>query len=227
MTRNCPLMLFSGLAADDSVFWPQKVAFPELTLPRWLDPLPRESLEAYCKRWASELAPCAPNIIGGASFGGIIALEMAKYLQPAAVILIGSVRKCSDMPSYVRGLSPVRKLVPLLPWRVLQTLAAGINCRLFAKQFPHVSGVVQQFSNADRNVLRWSIQQLLAWQGPPQMDCPIYQIHGSHDRILPMRQGAEQVANGGHVISLTHPKEVNAFIQGILERHPPADRGAE
>ena len=220
-------MLFSGLVADESIFGPQKLAFHGLTVPGWLDPLPGESLAEYCKRWASELAPCSPHIIGGASFGGIIALEMAKYLKPAAVILIGSVRKREDLPLHIRTLFSARAFVPWVPWRALQSLATCVKRPLFAKHFPHVSGVVRQFSNANRNVLCWSVQQLLAWQGPSQIDCPIYQIHGSHDRILPVRKSVEQIANGGHVISLTHAKEVNAFIHRIMKQHPPNDHVAE
>jgi pimeloyl-ACP methyl ester carboxylesterase len=212
-------MLFSGLAADESIFWPQKRAFPGLVVPRWIAPLPRETLANYCERWAASLAPIAPRLIGGASFGGIIALEMAKHLQPAAVILIGSLRRREDLPWYIRAIAPARTLVPWVPWRALQSLAAGVNRPWLAKRFPHSSGVMRQFSNADCGVLSWSLQQLLAWQGTAPPNCPIYQIHGSHDRILPLRKGAERIANGGHIISLTHAKEVNAFLHEIMDRH--------
>ena len=41
------LILFSGLAADAQVFAPQKLAFPDLLVPQWPTPLPKESLSAW------------------------------------------------------------------------------------------------------------------------------------------------------------------------------------
>ena len=37
-----PLILFSGMGADDGVFEPQLKSFPQLTVPRWIPPLPHE-----------------------------------------------------------------------------------------------------------------------------------------------------------------------------------------
>ena len=47
---------------------------------------------------------------------------------------------------------------------------------------------------------------------PPEV--PIFQIHGRHDHVIPVdRVDADQIIpNGGHLISLTHPTEVNDFL---------------
>ncbi|WP_425616990.1 alpha/beta fold hydrolase [Anatilimnocola sp. NA78] len=206
-----PLILFSGLAADASVFAPQKLAFPQLVVPRWLKPERRETLAHYCERFAAEICPRTRCVLGGASFGGIFALEMARYLDPLAVVLIGSLRGPSELPRRVRLWRPFRSLVSLCPITPFQWSAGTMS--LVQQRWPHFAGVARQFSQADADVFRWSVQQLLAWQNAPVITCPVFQIHGQYDRVLPARYTrADVIVPGGHVISLTHPQEVNEFL---------------
>lgn len=97
-----PLILFPGLAADANIFAPQKLAFPQLVVPAWPIPGNDDTLETYCHRIADDLQPLGPAVIGGASFGGIIALHIAQRLNPLAVILIGSVRSPDQLPRIVK-----------------------------------------------------------------------------------------------------------------------------
>jgi pimeloyl-ACP methyl ester carboxylesterase len=50
--------------------------------------------------------------------------------------------------------------------------------------------------------------------------CPIYHLHGDRDWTLPFRYTDPNkiVAGGGHVLSLTHPGEVNAFVKNVLSQ---------
>jgi thioesterase domain-containing protein len=82
------MVLFPGLAADAAVFASQKRAFPQLQVPAWPAPMVSETLTAYCERLAGIIQPQPKSIIGGASFGGIVALEIARFLDPAAIILL-------------------------------------------------------------------------------------------------------------------------------------------
>ncbi len=86
--KSTPLILFSGLAADANMFVPQKIAFPQLIVPNWPTPRQNETLDSYCDRIADDLRPHGRAILGGASFGGIIALHVAKRIDPSAVLLI-------------------------------------------------------------------------------------------------------------------------------------------
>ncbi|QDU31134.1 Alpha/beta hydrolase family protein [Anatilimnocola aggregata] len=217
-----PLILFSGLAADASVFAPQKLAFPQLVVPRWLKPERRETLTSYCERVAAEIRPNTRCVLGGASFGGIIALEMAQYLNPLAVVLIGSVRGPSELPRRVCFWRPFRSLVPLAPVTPFQWSAGKVS--LLQQWWPHFAGVARQFSQADADVFRWSVRQLLAWQNAPVVDCPVFQIHGQFDRVLPARlTRPDVVVPGGHVISLTHSQAVNEFLRHSLQQVARAD----
>ena len=67
VATNTPLVLLSGLAADASVFTPQKIAFPQMQCPRSLNPERSETINDYAARLAETIGE-GPCIIGGASF---------------------------------------------------------------------------------------------------------------------------------------------------------------
>ncbi len=215
-----PLILFSGLAADKNVFLPQKAAFPDLIVPAWPRPQRGETLREYCARMAEQLRTDAaairdtPPIIGGASFGGIVALHMAELLRSQAVVLIGSVRSPTELSRLAKLSRPLCPLVSLLPVRLLQALSWPLTTRFARRRASHLSGLARQFWRADPCVLRWSLQRILDWSAEPVVDCPVLQIHGNRDWVLPISNTQPDVVvqGGGHVISLTHANEVNDFI---------------
>ncbi len=214
-----PLILLSGLGADASIFAPQLARFPQLIVPPWTTPRPEDSLSQYCERMASTLSVMGPCVIGGASFGGIIALEMARFMNPLAVLLIGSVREPAHLPQHVRALRPLRRLTDWLPLAMFQWSVGPLGTRSGRRLAPHLGSLARQFGQADRAVLRWSMRQMLTWSEPPVLTCPVFRIHGDCDRALPLRgQPDVIVSGGGHVISLTHPEQVNGFIDHSLRR---------
>jgi pimeloyl-ACP methyl ester carboxylesterase len=217
-----PIIVFSGIAADEGLAMPQKLSFPRLHVPAWPQPMERESLGSYCARLADDLRPFGAVVVGGISFGGIIALEVAKFLQPQCVVLIGSVREPAELPWRIRAL---RAFVPLLPWipiSWMQWLAAAVP--LWSAP---LASIVKQFRRADPLTLRWSIRQILKWRVAPTLECPIYQIHGDRDFVFPasLTRPDEIVRGGGHLISLTRSKQVNAFLRQCLEKHTKRNFG--
>ncbi|TWU36510.1 Alpha/beta hydrolase family protein [Novipirellula aureliae] len=217
---SIPLILFSGLAADCEVFALQSLAFENLVVPSWPVPKSDDTIDSYSKRLAGELRQFGPAVIGGASFGGIVALHVAKYLDPLAVILIGSIRSSDELPQYAKWARPLRPLVSLLPVRLMQIACVPIGSKALGCWFPHLSGLARQFCHSDPRVFKWSLSRILDWDSTPQFDCPIFHIHGDRDMVLPIRHTTptQIVAGGGHVISLTHAREVNAFIRLVLKQ---------
>jgi pimeloyl-ACP methyl ester carboxylesterase len=215
---STPLILFPGLAADANVFAPQKIAFPQLIVPEWPLPLTSDTLDSYCDRLAEDLRSQGEAIIGGASFGGIIALHVAQRLKPRAVLLIGSLRSASEHPRVTRLCRPLKPLVPWIPVRFLQLCCAPLTSKLARRTFPHLSGLAGQFYSANPAVFQWSLARILDWNSTPAVDCPVFRIHGDRDFVLPIRctQPDIVVRGGGHVISLTHSSEVNEFIRSAI-----------
>lgn len=216
--ENLPIVVFSGMAADPAIAMPQLLAFKNLKVPLWPQPLENDSLTSYCERLAYELRPLGAVAIGGISFGGIVAMEVAKFLEPKCVILIASVRSPQQIPWRIRVLRSFLWLLPLIPIRWMQWLARAVP--LWSKV---LAGVVQQFRQADPVTLRWSIRQVLRWEIAPALNCPVYQIQGDRDFLFPHQLTAPDVLirGGGHLISLTRGKQVNEFIRECLLKSSP------
>lgn len=213
---NTPLVLLSGLAADARIFTPQKLVFRRLHCPSWLTPEPSEALGDYAERLAETLdgKPC---IIGGASFGGIVALHLAEHVDARAVILLGSIKSPSQLPRYARWARPFRFLVPVIPIRLLQLIARPLAMQVVRRYAPFAYGLACQFRDADPAVFKWSLSRILDWSTTPTVSCPVYHLHGDRDWTLPLRHTNpdEIIVGGGHVLSLTHPGEVNAYIEKV------------
>lgn len=216
--KSTPLILFSGLAADANVFVPQKIAFPQLVVPKWPTPQLDDTLDSYCDRLADDLRPHSNAIIGGASFGGIVALHVAQRLHPMAVLLIGSVRSPTELSRVVRFARPLKPLTRFIPVRFLQLCCAPIASRFARRTVPHLCGLARQFRGSDPTVFKWSLARILDWSSIPTIECPVFHIHGDHAFVLPMRytKPTTVVAGGGHVISLTHSTDVNDFIRSAM-----------
>ncbi len=76
---SVPLILLPGLAASREVFEPQRKRFPSLIVPEWPKPDRGETLSQYAERFAASLVPEGPCVLGGLSFGGMLAQEMARF----------------------------------------------------------------------------------------------------------------------------------------------------
>ena len=81
------IYVFSGLGADERVF--KYLDFPgyEPVFIRWLQPTKEEAIEHYSKRLTEQIGTSRPVLIG-LSFGGIIAIEVAKVIDTEKIILI-------------------------------------------------------------------------------------------------------------------------------------------
>src|SRR5579859_1984873 len=111
------------MAADERLFQSQLSTFPSLRVAPWIAPLPGEPLRSYAARLAPQIDPGWPCIVGGASFGGVVALELAQHLPALACVLIGSVRSPANLPRRWRRMRPVALLGPNAV-RVLAWLSA-------------------------------------------------------------------------------------------------------
>jgi pimeloyl-ACP methyl ester carboxylesterase len=212
---SIPLVLLSGMAADERLFAAQRAAFPNLRVQPWVPPLTGETLRAYAKRLAPRIDPGEPFVVGGASFGGVVALEVARHTPALACILIGSFRSPPALPWRWRALGPVAAFGPDT-MRTLAALAARFGRGLLAEATVRR---LRRLARADAEFVRWAMCAAVTWRpSAPPRRVNVFQIHGSADRVRPVARARPDVVvpGGAHALSLFNPVAVNAFVADVL-----------
>jgi pimeloyl-ACP methyl ester carboxylesterase len=212
------VFLFPGLGADQRLFEYQTRALSEVVVPKWLEPLEGESLGAYAKRWAESLEFGPEDCLGGMSFGGQVALELARHLKPKCVFLIASHRRASEMSSLFKLQSRILKG---LPDRVVRSTLLSIAIPKLQSDEnlqPEVIELLRGMTeDMDMDFFRWSVSAAANWDyefKAHDFSMPIYQIRGEGDNVIPNpKPGESEVVKGAkHLINYTHPEEVNQWI---------------
>lgn len=207
----------SGLGADDRVFQKLKFEGYQPVHIRWLEPDPRESIADYARRLASQIESDDPIIIG-LSFGGMIAVEIAKQIDAKKVILISSVKNQQEVPFYFKIFRwfPIHRLIParLMLW-IGQLLAAWFFSLQTLDERKLFRAILL---DTDAKFMKWAIHQVVTWKNEliPENT---YHIHGQRDRIFPNRFVHEDfsIAKGGHFMIMNQAEKVSQLIQKIID----------
>ncbi len=216
MHTRAPLLLLSGMGADARVFAAQQKALPQLRVPAWIPPEKDETLAHYAERFATLINPGEPCFIGGASFGGFVALEMLPHLEARACFLIGSVRSPAEFPGSIQTLRKLSKLAGAIPFELaslMSKLALWSSGPLIG---PHGTALLAQLSESDADFLRWACEAVLQWPGTASSPAiPTFQIHGEKDLVLPLSLTRPDVVvpGAGHALSMSHPQAVTDFLE--------------
>ncbi|MFM7851767.1 MAG: alpha/beta hydrolase, partial [Flammeovirgaceae bacterium] len=189
------IFLFSGLGASEKVF-------DELVLPtfqkvvvHWATVEKNEDLQHYAKKLSKQIKDENPLLLG-VSFGGVVALEVSKQLMNATVVLVSSCRAYRHLPLIFRLFGKL-KLHYLLPTKLL-THASPVTYWFFsATQSQHQQQLKKILEQTDRHFMKWAIGQLLCWKGDFTSSKKIFQLHGGKDKLLPLCQANEVIAEGG------------------------------
>lgn len=207
----------SGLGADKRAFERIRLSgnYAVHYLP-WISPLKNETLHAYAKRLSALIDTAKPFALVGLSMGGMIAVAMNSFLQPQKTILISSVGSAAELPVYFTwsGRLRLHRLIPV--W--LMNKPNGVAYRLFgAKTATEKKLMARIITEGDAAFIKWGIGAILTWDGkqkPPN----VFHIHGSNDKILPVRHTSpDAIINGGsHFMVWTKAGEVSGLLEQAL-----------
>src|SRR5687767_11649214 len=94
------LYVMSGLACDERLFEKQRGLPLDLRFLPWITPRESEPVGEYAERMCERIDPSEPFLLGGVSFGGMMAMQMMKYVKPRAVVLLSSCRRPAGLPGW-------------------------------------------------------------------------------------------------------------------------------
>ena len=168
---------------------------------------PREMLGDYATRLAGSLSITGEFDLGGASFGGMIALELARHLTPRRVYLFGSCRS----PFAIAPLLRILHRVPFHPPRLTHSLRA----RYFgATSAEHIAVFRDMLAATPPAFNGWAIRAVFDWPGVADLAMPVTHVHGARDRVMPVSRVRPDhvIAGAGHLLTMTHAADVNAIL---------------
>ena len=246
------LLLLPGLGANGRLYDPQRPALlaagVRVVTPDYPRPTPGEPIGDYAVRFGRHLADALdlrrPVYVGGLSFGACVAAEMAgrEALGPggvAGVLMVSGCMAGGQIAPLFRAVERASQATPdawadrLLDGPVPFALSLWQG---LAGPMPRVLRAVA--ADCDVPTLKWAGHAMTRWPGPPPMPpgVAVRSVHGDADAVIPLagvaadpRCGVEHVVPGGrHLLNLTHPETVSAFLLRCVGREGSAGaRGAE
>lgn len=222
---SLPTVLLPGLGADADLFAPQKailgndlvVVSPTLAKPTTTIV---EAAAQVAERLEAEGLLEGPYALGGMSFGGSMALEIARLVKrpPERLMLIASNRTSDSIPARFRWARSLGGLAP-------RSIAPSILARL-AGCFAWRDGLDAEGKRWLTEIARRTEVPLLLWGGQAIADwrfsdvdadalgVPIHQVHGSKDWVLPISKSHTTlpIPTGRHLINWSHAELINAWL---------------
>ncbi len=207
----------SGLGADERVFQKLKFEGYQPVHIKWVEPESRESIADYAQRLATQIKAERPILIG-LSFGGIIAVEIAKHIATEKIILISSTKNQQEVPFYFKIFRwlPIYLLLPanFLLWAGQLIASWFFNLRTIddRKLFKAI------LFDTNARFMKWAIHQVVIWKNEIIPD-NVYHIHGESDRIFPYLFVREDfnVKEGGHLMIISQAEYISNLIQKIVD----------
>ncbi len=202
------LYSISGLGADERVFSYLKLDLPIKNLD-WIDPLKNESLEEYARRLSKGIDTSQPFGLIGVSFGGMMATEISKILNPKFTILLSSLETRNDLRRIWKfiGHSGIARIAPsgwYSPPKSLVSFAFGAkNSKLLHKIL----------DDTDPKFTKWAINAILSWKNYTRLE-NLIRIQGEKDLFIPLSKDPNTIVikNGHHFMIVDKSKEISRVI---------------
>ncbi len=214
------LYLIPATACNWRLYELQLKQFPDAVVTQLLQPISLdETLQNYAQRLAKTIDTSTPFILVGVSLGGMLAQELALLLKPVAVIIIAS---CNNYKSISFPWQLIGKFIHRMPNIVIKIILNSVGYlanKINYRKFPNQKNYAKMLKEISPYLVRWQCGAATKWQLSKNLTMPVLHIHGARDLLMPIKkvQPHNIIANGGHLINITHARRVNGFIAKMLQ----------
>lgn len=214
--NNTHVYCISGLGLDERLFLKTNIRAKRVNYIKWIDPLPHETIEDYARRMLNQVHDEGNIVLIGVSFGGMMAIEMAKLKRIEQVILISSIKQKKELPPFFR----LMRKIPLYPlfnqkWRERTKFFWRTFFGLKTEEAKYFFD--EMLATTSEKYKIWAIDRMIKWKNT---DYPSNLVHiqGTKDLIFPHKYISNPilVKNGTHGMIVSHAAEVNTIINQIL-----------
>jgi pimeloyl-ACP methyl ester carboxylesterase len=207
------IYLLPGLGADERLFQFLDLSGHNVTHIKRIVPVKNERIEDYVARISDQIKGDDVVLIG-MSFGGVLAIELAKIIEVDKVILISSVADFTELPMIYRLAGKLR-LQKLLTGGILKRSHRIMNWVMGANEPIRRTLLSDMLRDTNEDFLHWAIDTIVTWRNTT-VPKNLFRIHGDRDKVLPLRRADYLIENGGHIMVANRADEVTAAIKHIL-----------
>jgi pimeloyl-ACP methyl ester carboxylesterase len=205
--------LISGLGADRRVFKHLGLGGHHVHYIDWIEFNLNDTLTSYSTRLLNQITTSNPVLVG-VSFGGMIAVEMAKQIETDKVILISSAKTRREIPVYLRAAATL-KVIHVLPVSWLKQVSALTYWAFGIKTEDERRLLKTIIKETDPQFLRSALILIGRWDNVT-LPKNLFSVHGSSDHILPMHTPDFVIKGGGHFMILNRAGEISSIVNEIL-----------
>jgi pimeloyl-ACP methyl ester carboxylesterase len=212
------IFLIAGMGADTRIYNNIDLIEHEVTCVDWIKAHPTDTLVTYAQRLIFQYNITPDSVVIGNSMGGMMAVEIAKFISLEKVILVSSIRTVDEAPGYFSFFRrvPVYKIIPDKVFTSVDFLLEIV----FGKMKPEDKWLFKDMlKNTSPKFLKWAMYAVLHWDNKI-VPSNLYQISGDKDAVFPYKllKAATIVKGGSHIMIFDKAKEINEWLKKILNK---------
>jgi len=209
--------LIPGQGADSRLFKNIKIdsCFETRNI-KYFTPEKTWNMLDYAKALSSQIDTSNKFILVGVSLGGMLATEMADFLNPEKIIIISSAKCWEELP----GRYKFQKKIPVYKWVPASVSKKGA---LFLQPIVEPDRnydketFVNMLKDKDPDFIKRTIAMIMEWDRVNYRK-DIIHIHGDNNHTIPVRNVKDNylIKDGSHVMVLSRGDEISILINLIL-----------
>lgn len=207
------LYLIPGTGADHRFFSRLQLDVNTQVI-EWTDWGNAQTIREYAEVLSLQINTEEPFGILGVSFGGMLAVEMSKFLNPEKLILVSSAKSYKELPIIVRVSRRVGVHYLISPWLIKIIPFAG---KIFGVSKKDKGFFDKMIAETPKGHLKKTIRSILYWKNTV-FTSEVIHIHGSQDKVIPIKkiQKPAVIVGGGHFMVYNMANEVGEIINKHL-----------
>lgn len=226
--HNNPIRIYTlaGLGLDSRTF--QNIQYPEhadIQHLNWIDPQPKEKIEAYASRMIQEQISSTnseDNIyLIGHSFGGVMMQEIAQQIKKVeGIILLSSIKAHKEKPWAMRAFY----WLPI--WWLTIKFFTFLSFPLWARFYGYRTKVarqlfIQMVNRFSNRYFMWATKTIAYWKPQTERKLPpIVSIHGTSDQMFyykNIQEPKKGIKEGNHFMPYHKADQINPLIQEQIQ----------
>ncbi|OJW84314.1 MAG: hypothetical protein BGO69_11175 [Bacteroidetes bacterium 46-16] len=206
----------SGLGADRRIFQKLELKDTELVHIPWVPVDRHDEIACYAQKMSAQIPGDDPVILG-VSFGGMLAVEIAKLRKTKKIFIVSSAKTKEEIAGSGGGFLQFLVKYNMLPAGLMK-IPNSIMFRKFGAETDDEKALLTSIlKDTDTHFVKWAFKAMQIWENTTY-DPAITHIHGTDDHIiLPEHVSPNYWIQGGtHLMIYNKAEEIAGIINTYL-----------